>query len=205
MEQKPTSSLASSEQSLFRRLNAGDERARDEVLARSCGRLQRLARTMLRDFPIVKRWADSDDVVQNAMIRLMRTLTAVPVASAQDFCRLAALQIRRELLDLARRFGGPQGIGANHDSVGGESEQGRLADPSVDTLDPAQLAQWSEFHRIVEAMPETLRQAFDLIWYQELTHAEAAETLGVAEITVKRRWLAARLHLQAALRNSASR
>ncbi len=56
---------------------------------------------MLRDYPRVKRWEDSDDVLQNALIRLLQALAAVKISTAKDFYALAALQIRRELLDLA--------------------------------------------------------------------------------------------------------
>ena len=33
--------------------------------------------------------------------------------SVRDFFRLAAALIRRELIDLARRYSGPMGLGAN--------------------------------------------------------------------------------------------
>ena len=36
---------------------------------------------------------------------------------------------------------------------------------------------------------------FDLLWYQGMSQAEAAASLGVSERTVNRRWLSARLHL----------
>ena len=36
---------------------------------------------------------------------------------------------------------------------------------------------------------------FDLLFYQGLSQAEAAAVLGVAEITIKRRWRAARMRL----------
>jgi DNA-directed RNA polymerase specialized sigma24 family protein len=39
------------------------------------------------------------------------------------------------------------------------------------------------------------REAFDLLFYQGLTQAEAATVLEVSERTIKRRWQAARLRL----------
>ena len=60
---------------------------------------------MLRqDFPRLKNWEETDDVLQNAALRLDRALGVVPVASAAEFFRLAATVIRRELLDLARHY-----------------------------------------------------------------------------------------------------
>jgi DNA-directed RNA polymerase specialized sigma24 family protein len=40
---------------------------------------------------------------------------------------------------------------------------------------------------------------FELLYYQELTQAEAATLLDVAEITVRRRWFGARRRLGAFL------
>jgi RNA polymerase sigma-70 factor (ECF subfamily) len=51
------------------RMRAGDLSARDELLHNLCGRLERLARTMLHRFPRVRRWAETDDVLQNALLR----------------------------------------------------------------------------------------------------------------------------------------
>jgi RNA polymerase sigma-70 factor (ECF subfamily) len=70
--------------------------------------------------------------------------------------------------------------------------------PSTDTS-PSQLARWTEFHEAVEKLPEKERQVFELLYYQDLTQAEAAKMLQVAEITVRRHWLAARRRLGAFL------
>lgn len=59
---------------LLDRLAAGDRAALDQCLRAASSRLTALARRMLRDFPTVRRWADSDDVVQNTLIRLNRAL-----------------------------------------------------------------------------------------------------------------------------------
>src|SRR5436305_12717616 len=85
------------------RLRAGDGRGADALLRRTCARLERLARKMLRTFPNVKRWADTDDVLQDALVRLLRTLQVVRPPSTQDYFNLAAVHLRRQLLDLARR------------------------------------------------------------------------------------------------------
>ena len=65
-------------------------------------RLSRLARKMLRSYPGVRRWELTDDIVQNAALRLWQCLDAVKPASVRSFINLAAVQIRRELIDLAR-------------------------------------------------------------------------------------------------------
>src|SRR5262249_60851175 len=88
------------------RLQAGDEAARKELLNCACERLTRLTRKMLKGFPRVKRWEQTDDVMQNALMRLYQSLGKVKPPSAADFFRLAALNIRRELLDLAKHYYG---------------------------------------------------------------------------------------------------
>jgi RNA polymerase sigma-70 factor (ECF subfamily) len=94
------------------RLQAGDESARKALLNCACERLIRLTRKMLKSYQRVKRWEQTDDVFQSAAVRLYRTLSDVKPASVGDFFRLAALSIRRELLDLAKHYYGPQGPGA---------------------------------------------------------------------------------------------
>ena len=51
----------------------------------------------------------------------------------------------------------------------------------------------------VAALPEEEREVFDLLWYQGLPQAEAADLLHVNVRTIKRRWLSARMKLQDAL------
>lgn len=181
------------------RLQAGDAAARAQLINRACERLRRLTLTMLRDFPRLRAYEEAEDVLQNAVLRLLRALDVVTPATTADFFRLAAQQIRRELLDLTRHYFGPCGQAAHavpalsHD---GPDSTPSGAVPSDSTFDPGRLARWTEFHRSAEALPEDERAVFDLIWYQGLTQAETAEVLRVSAATVKRRWVAARLHLQ---------
>jgi RNA polymerase sigma-70 factor (ECF subfamily) len=171
------------------RWHGGDEAARNELLQHACGRLLRLARKMRKDFPGLRHSDDTDDVLQNALIRLNRALRKVTVHSLKDFFHLAALQIRRELLDLAKHHARVRRREARPDGPGPKLE------PSDDTHDPSRLAWWTEFHRQVEALPEKEKEVVDLLWYQELTQAEAAALLKVDVRTVKLRWAKARMKL----------
>src|SRR5436309_5851669 len=94
------------------RMREGDPTSRDELLRRAWRRLDRLARKMFRRFPSVQRWVDVDDVLQNAALRLLRALEQERPTSTRGFFGLAAEQMRRELVDLARHFLGPRGEGA---------------------------------------------------------------------------------------------
>jgi RNA polymerase sigma factor (sigma-70 family) len=184
------------------RLRAGDDSARAELLRCSCDRLVELTRRMLRRYERIKRWEQTDDVVQNVSMRLFRTLESVTPESTLDFLRLASLNIRRELLDLSKHYFGPQGLGTLHaSSPDDNSEAGGpgVGDPADPSNDPDRLDAWAEFHRQVDALPDDLREVFDLIWYQELPRTEAAALLGVSDRTLMRRWQAARLAIFDAL------
>jgi RNA polymerase sigma factor (sigma-70 family) len=184
------------------RLRAGDESARDELLNIAGDRLSRLAGKMLRGYPGVRRWEQTDDVFQNAAVRLCRALKDVQPVSVRSFINLAAVQIRRELIDLARHYEGPQGMGRLHDTPAGRGNSGAAAgfvDSPDDTDDPARLAAWTEFHAQIDVLPDEAREVFNLLWYQGLTQAEAAVLLDVSERVVKYRWRSAKILLHGKL------
>jgi RNA polymerase sigma-70 factor (ECF subfamily) len=180
------------------RFQAGDDSGRAELIERAQQRLRRLTQKMLKDFPRLQPWEEPDDIFQGALVRLCRALEELRPPSVRDFFRIAAVQIRRELFDLARHYFGPESRAARPECAAGCPVPGR--DPGDHTLDPERLAIWTEFHRQVERLPDEEREVFDLLWYQSLPQAEAAGLLGVDVRTVKRRWQAARLRLQEALR-----
>jgi RNA polymerase sigma-70 factor (ECF subfamily) len=177
------------------RLRSGDGQGADALLRRTCARLERLARRMLRSFPNVKRWADTDDVLQGALIRLLRTLQAVRPPSTQDFFNLAATHLRRELLDLARKF---RHRCERSPTIKGSGETDALeaaaAPEGGDDLDL-----WCAFHEQVARLPPEEREVVGLMFYHGWHKQQVAELLGVDQRTVRRRWLAAGQLLSAAL------
>jgi DNA-directed RNA polymerase specialized sigma24 family protein len=72
------------------RVQAGDLSAREELLRSVGNRLERLARKMLGRFPTVRRWVETDDVLQSALVRLLRALEEVRPDSMRHFFALAA-------------------------------------------------------------------------------------------------------------------
>jgi len=181
------------------RMKAGDAKAADALVSHVYERLRRLARKMLHDYPGVQRWEQSSDVMQNAALRLLKALRTVEITSSVQFYRLAAMQIRRELIDLARHHYGPEGSGANHATDLKPNSPGGAAAPIYETSDssndPDRLALWTEFHERVENLPERLRAVFHLVWYHDVPQAEAAALLGVSVSTVKRDLAEAKLRL----------
>ena len=184
------------------RIQAGDTTAREELLRAACGRLERLARKMLGRFPNVRRWADTGDVLQNSVIRLLRALQEMHPDSTHDFFNLAAVQMRRELLDLARHFHGPEGVGANHASLPPAPQAGdayEAAAEDTDTAGLANLERWSAFHEAVEKLPAEEREVVGLTFYHGWTQPEIGALFGIDERTVRRRWRSACLKLHEAL------
>ena len=183
---------------LIERLRCGDASAREEMLHHACERLRRLTRKMFHSYPSLRRWEETDDVYQNAMLRLHRALGAMRVGSVRHFFNLAAQQVRWELLDLAKHHFGPACAGARHhsDGVASEDRGGKLRDRAEE---PEDLADWTEFHAQVEMLPDEEREVVNLIYYEGLGQSEVAELLGVSVRTVKRRWQSARFHLYQAV------
>jgi len=190
---------ASELQSYLARVRQGDTTALNDLIALVSKRLEVLTHRMLKDYPRVHRWAQTDDVLQNALVRLCRALERVEPANVREFYALATTQIRRELIDLARHFAGPENAAAHHESWNAEPGQERQAPEHSDiTYDPAILLDWSEFHRQVADLPAEEQEVFGLIFYQGFTQENAADILGVAVRTVQRRWQGAMLNLHRA-------
>jgi RNA polymerase sigma factor (sigma-70 family) len=185
-------------QDLLKRHRDGDGSARVGLIGLAQGRFVALARAMLRRSPHVRRWEETDDLLQAALMRLYRSLDQVQPASLAHFDNLAATQIRRELIDLARSYHGPEGIGAHH-HTDGQDAGGRIADVADPSNGPDALEGWMAFHEAVNRLPDEEREVVNLLWYGNRTHAQAAETLGVAIKTIQRRWASARLMLGDAL------
>jgi hypothetical protein len=102
---------------LIRRLPTEGERARNDLLTHVQGRLLRKVRKIFReDFARLGRWEQTVDVNQGVLRRLNRALEGVPLDNSRHFWRLATKHINWELIELTRRYFGPQGPGANHDS-----------------------------------------------------------------------------------------
>ncbi len=175
-----------------------------ELLFRACDRLRVLAGKGLRGFPALRRWVETDDVLQQAMLRLHRSLQEVRPSTVGDFFALAGLQIRRELHDLHRHHFGPEGVGANHHTDGHGKSADDVNGPLLAVEDDADMpVGWDRFHDLVEALPEDERAVVDCLFLSELTQEETAHVLGVSLRTVKRRWQSARIWLQAAIEEEA--
>ena len=182
------------------------EKARRAVINHASERLEKLARTMLKNYARLHRWEQTADVLQNALLRLHRSLLSIRPDSARQFYGLAAAQIRRELIDLTRHHFGPEGAAAKHhtDDVGAISDNAAAVDRLPDSNgEPSSLAEWTEFHEAVQKLPDAEREVFELYWYDGLDQKTVASILNVTDRTVKNRWRSAKLRLRDILSGAA--
>lgn len=186
---------------------AGDDSALQKLLETSMQRLELLTRKMLADNGWLRTREETDDVLQNASIRLWRALQDHKPATTVDYFRLAACLIRRELIDLSRHH-----LRGSNRLIYGLNNPNSVTDDSTlqqtneagnqslnETWDPARIGRWSDFHDYVERLSEEDRTLFDLLWYQELPIATASELLNIPVRTLGRRWKAARVTLYRSL------
>ncbi len=160
---------------LLRRSRTGDRTADNELASAVLARFETLARGMLNRYPGVRRFEETADVVQEAMIRLLRALRQVTPADTRQFFGLAAEQIRRQLLDLVKRYRRVAKIG------------------SVDIQEPPapadeDLDRWQAFHEAADTLPVEQREVFMLGYYHGWKQVEMAELFQVNERTIRRRW-----------------
>ena len=188
-------------QLLLNQAAAGDTQAYEQVLQHASHRLQLLTSRMLKNYPRVRRWEETGDVFQTAAMRLHRSLKDVGPSTAKEFFGLAATQIRRTLIDLARHHYGPLGQATRHHSDVGITDVPQLVEiQQAPSEEPETLESWADFHESVEQLPENERAVFELVWYSGLPQAEIAELLEVSIPTIKRRLRSARLILAESIR-----
>jgi RNA polymerase sigma-70 factor (ECF subfamily) len=194
MDESPTITRI---EALIARLRRGDAAAREELLNCAWGRLERLARKMLGDFPGVQRWEGTGDVLSAASLRLHRALHDMTPSSALHFFNLAAMEVRRELIDLARHYKNrPNHLPLPSPGGGSDFDGPAGLDPSdSSSRDPDQLEPWTRLHEAIGRLPDKPRAVCELLWYQGLSQAEVAQLLGVCVKTVKNHWMEARLRL----------
>jgi RNA polymerase sigma factor (sigma-70 family) len=161
---------------------ASDDSAVDsilgELLERAYGRLRGLAAGILGDFPRVRAdgvW-QTTDVAAEVRARLAQALRTVDLTDTTHFFRLAALQIRRLLLDLVKRL--PRGGRAGHD----ERPPGPPARPAHDYQEVL-----CRLLERLQGLPEEQYGILDLEFAFGFNDREIAAALGVDESTVRRR------------------
>jgi RNA polymerase sigma factor (sigma-70 family) len=173
-------------QNCLDRMRAGERDAENDLMRAVQNRLQKLSARMIRTFPNVRGVADTDDVLQNSVIRLLRTLRKLEPKTPRDFFNLAAVHIRRELIDLARHSKGKKTVPL---SPVGSSDVPRPHEPVAPELSDTD--RWVRFHEAVDQLPIEEREVVGLRFYHGWTQQQIAELFQVDERTIRRRWASA--------------
>jgi RNA polymerase sigma-70 factor (ECF subfamily) len=151
------------------------------LLDRAVGRLEMLSAGMLHArYPRLARpplGLETDEVLGAVVERLLKALRAIRPGRVREFFALANQHLRWELNDLARRL--------DQRPAAVELDEGLVPAPpgasSVQTPDGRSILE------AIDRLPEDEREVFGLVRVQGLSHAEAAELLGVSTKTVQRR------------------
>jgi RNA polymerase sigma factor (sigma-70 family) len=172
---------------------------RDGLVTVAIEHMRVVAHRMVRGFPQVRRWDETDDIVQGAALRLSRSLDSVVPTDTRHLLALVATQVRRELIDLARRYCGAESFAHHHETnaVRLDGEQVFRSDAAIDPVgdDTDAINSWTRLHDAASALADDDRELFDLVWYLGLSQEQAAQTLGCSVRTVARRWDVLKRHL----------
>jgi RNA polymerase sigma factor (sigma-70 family) len=174
-------------------LMPGDSASQNKLFQFAYKRLRVLSRTMQRRFPRLRSRVETDDVLHSAAIRLRQSLLAVTPQTVPEFFGLAALQIRRELLELIRQRPGPE-------LVGTIDATDQVLDAPGQNLDNIEF--WKRFADLVDELPPREREVVDLHVFAGLTLAQIAKHLEVDKSTAKLRWRIARIRLAGRLKDT---
>lgn len=173
------------------RLRHGDkadrDAVRDEIVNHSKRRLMRLLTKMLRGEQRILRWIETDDILNEIHMSLLDALESEHPLSTTHFFRLAGQKIRWKLRDLGRRFYGPEGIGAKHESAA-VNKEGDVVSSNEPCVPPSQDGRsLVQFHDMVAGLPEIEREVIDRCLLFGMNFSEAARDLGLTHTAVRKR------------------
>jgi len=163
---------------------AGDRPAEPIVRAlldRSVRRLHLLCANLLfreyRRLTLPPLNLQPDELLSAVVERLLKAMRSAGPRTVRQFFALVNQHMRWELNDLARRLDErPAVVELNEGLV-----------PAPPTSDSALTPNGRRMLEAIDRLPEEEREVFGLVRVQGMTHAEAAEVLGVSAKTVQRR------------------
>jgi RNA polymerase sigma-70 factor (ECF subfamily) len=170
-------------QNCLDRMRAGETEAENDLVKVVQVRLRALVNRKFRGFPNLRGVADSDDVFQNSVMRLLTALRRIRPATTRDFMGLAAVRIRCTLLDLARSVKGKRTVSLSPPGSTDSPTRDEPAAPEAVDMD-----EWVELHEAVDRLPAEEREVVGLYFYHGWKQEEIAALLKISARTVRRRW-----------------
>jgi RNA polymerase sigma-70 factor (ECF subfamily) len=198
-------------QEQLERASTGDAEACRRLLELTRDRLMCHARRFLHGhYARLEPFGQTDDIVQQLYLKILQNQDRFwvnadgrPMRSLAEFFGHTSAWMRDVLCEQLRKaYGRDDNRPAALPLDGGLSDTSPRCELSSSTFDGQKLRRWTEFHEAVARLPDDLRAVFDLLWYQEMSQAEAAALLGLAVPTVKLRWMKGRLRVQQTLGGS---
>jgi RNA polymerase sigma-70 factor (ECF subfamily) len=162
----------------------GEAEAREDLFAALVHRQSRFVFRVA--FSVLRDPHDAEEVVQETFLRLYRNSAWTEMRDERAFLARAAWRIAIDRLPKNRPLEAPVGLASN--------EPG----PEAALLRAEQIA---AVQRLIDGLPEELRQPLALSTVDELSSREIAEIMGIAEGTVRTRLWRAREILKQKLEN----
>jgi RNA polymerase sigma factor (TIGR02999 family) len=185
---------------LLEQWRAGDAGAGEQVIAKTYGELRRMAHHHLRrERP--GHTLQTTALLHEAYLRLLRKGPG-SVVDREAFFRLMAAEMRRRLVDHARRRrANKRGGGAFHEPM--RTSAIVAAPERSDDLEPVLARLDQALAELNDSFPRAAR-VVQLRFLAGLTNEEAATELGLSAGTVKRDWTFARAWLAAAMESASA-
>lgn len=172
----------------------------DELFRYCSLRLEMLAHQLFAGESLLHRWAETDDVLQAALLDLYNALKKGGPTTKNGFFALASTVIRHKILDMARQYRsrGGDALFHHHTTV---SDLSQL--PTPDGRGTA-ISSPEENVRLQEAIDHLSgreKELVELLFFGGVDSQTAAEILGVADRTFRQLKRDAMLHVRDFLRN----
>jgi RNA polymerase sigma factor (sigma-70 family) len=173
-----------------------------ELITVAYGRLRLIARRMLASYDRDRLDEETDGLIAESYLRLNRAIDELKPEDARQFFALAALQMRRHLLDKLRRLQGRGQIKRPHqislDAPAENEDQGPLEVAGNKPQEP-----WTSLDilQAMEQLDDRDRECLTLQTWYGFTHAEIGELLKVSTKTVQRSCNAAYIRLNEILKS----
>ena len=181
--------------SLLEAWKAGDARAGEEVVERTYPELRRVAHGFLRH-ERRHHTLQTTALLHEAYLRLLRKGPGT-AETREAFFRLMAAEMRRRLIDHARRrLASKRGGGAVHEQL--STSAGITSPESANDIEAVLARLDQALVQLSASFPRTAH-VVQLRFLAGMTTEEAAVELGLSAGTVKREWTFARAWLAAAM------
>jgi RNA polymerase sigma factor (sigma-70 family) len=153
------------------------------------GRLERLTERMLRRFAVVRSNDEAKDVLNSAVVRLLKASYKEQPLPEEQFIALAVAGIRCELLNLANKY---RGRSWRFTHAANPSQPGKKSRTEWDIEEPAEIARhlddWTEFHESVDHLPLVEREVVSLLFYHGWKQEEVGDLFQMSVRTIRQRW-----------------